>query len=100
RAGGRRRYNAERQRVREERRDQLAALVVETWPRFMTDRGWQSWAARQLGVSRASVCRDVDAIIQAESGGGRPFRITFQFIRALIPTSREAAVLKRLGLTK
>ena len=97
RAGGRRRYNAARQRERELRRDRLSALAVETWPRFMTDRGWQAWAARQLGVSRATLCRDVDAILAEQFGRRGTFCITHRLLRALMPTPAETSILDRHG---
>src|SRR5687768_12715095 len=69
RAGGRRDFNARRRLAREARRARLADLVAVTWPRFL-GRGWQSWAARQFDVDRATVCRDVDAILSDISPPG------------------------------
>jgi hypothetical protein len=59
RAGGRRRYNAERQNQQNWRRNMIifwtAGLARSTW-------GLQAALARELGVSRATVCRDMAAI--------------------------------------
>ncbi len=59
RAGGRRRYNAERQAAREVRRAELARLLsASPWWRTCP---YAELAAR-LGVSRATVCRDLAAL--------------------------------------
>jgi hypothetical protein len=59
RAGGRRRYNAERQNQQNWRRNTIicrtAGLPRNTW-------GLQAALARALGVSRATICRDLKAI--------------------------------------
>jgi len=83
RAGGRRRYNADRRRAAELRREQVLAQMAASGSRFMTERGWQARTARELGVSRATVCRDVDALLAELFGSGGPFRITFRLLRAL-----------------
>lgn len=59
RAGGRRRYNAQRQHQAALRRLRVGAL--------MNQLGWfthgvPAEVARQLGVSRSTVCRDLKAI--------------------------------------
>ena len=53
RAGGRRKYNALRQFKAEFRRMKLSALLGNT------DRGCQSQFAKELGVSRSTICRDL-----------------------------------------
>lgn len=53
RAGGRRRYNAERQRAQAIRRHQVAALL---------DDDFQADIARALNVSRSTICRDAAVI--------------------------------------
>ena len=83
RAGGRRRYNAERRRAADTRRDLVLTLMAATGPRFMTERGWQARTARELGVSRATVCRDVDALLAELFGGRGPIRVTARLLRAL-----------------
>lgn len=57
-AGGRRKYNKARQDARDLRRDRL------TWIAYcedinMFERGAQADMARRLGVSPATICRDV-----------------------------------------
>jgi hypothetical protein len=62
RAGGRRRYNAWRKFRAEFRRRELARLMcVQGGPSF-----WRSGAAlaRRLGVSRATICRDRQALLR------------------------------------
>jgi hypothetical protein len=53
RAGGRRRYNAERKRAQAQRRRIVASLI---------DDEYQADIARLLGVHRSTICRDVAAI--------------------------------------
>ena len=53
RAGGRRRYNAQRQRAQAVRRHTVAAMLADDF---------QADIARALGVSRSTICRDVHAI--------------------------------------
>ena len=72
RAGGRRRYNAERARERERRRDRVAAIAVELGPRFFA-RGAQAEIARRLGVHRSTVCRDLEEILAELSPRGWRF---------------------------
>jgi hypothetical protein len=91
RAGGRRRRNADQQLARAVRRYRVEQMMVETWPALMTDRGWQAETARALGVDRATVCRDVDAILE-------PLGITYRLIRALMPRAAETRLFARLGL--
>jgi hypothetical protein len=67
RAGGRRRYNAKRRAQKQYRRTQIffrlamAGLPKGAW-------GVQTVLAEQLGVSRATICRDMKAIRDAGSG--------------------------------
>ena len=64
RAGGRRRYNAQRRRTADARR---VALVEQLYAdrRSLWARGTQAHYARVLGVSRATICRDVGALVIA-----------------------------------
>lgn len=65
RAGGRRRYNAERQAARERRRRLLVRLCFRhgSWA-FAYRLGAE--LARHLGVSRATICRDLAAVMRVE----------------------------------
>src|SRR5215208_5646806 len=64
RAGGRRRRNAEQQRARFARRQRVVGMMHDpTNPLGFIERGWQSRTARELGVGRATICRDVDAVL-------------------------------------
>lgn len=60
RAGGRRRYNAERHDEMLLRRYQVAHLLEE----YGVGWGAQARMAEELGVSRATVCRDIAAIFE------------------------------------
>jgi hypothetical protein len=62
RAGGRRRYNAQRQFVAKYRRAILSKLLFAKGRLF--ERGTQAQLARDLGVSRATICRDVKALLR------------------------------------
>jgi hypothetical protein len=66
RAGGRRHYNSLRQLHAELRRAQVARLLLDGG----LHRGTQAQIARQLGVSEATISRDIVAIFAA----GRPRR--------------------------
>lgn len=65
RAGGRRRYNAERRATRDHRRALLVQLVLRY-------RGWGfayrngAALAAHLGVSRATICRDLAALMRCD----------------------------------
>ncbi len=60
RAGGRRRYNAWRRDMAFLRRcEQVFPLLLKYGP---WDRGTQARIARELNVSRATICRDVAAL--------------------------------------
>lgn len=59
RAQGRRRYNNERQEAARERRDEVARLLDLYGPKR---RGVRARIARELGVSRATVTRDVRVV--------------------------------------
>ncbi len=64
RAGGRRRYNAQRRFEATLRRCQVARLSLR-WAMAHPDpfqRGKGAWIARQLGVSEATISRDLAAI--------------------------------------
>lgn len=70
RAGGRRRYNAERQRQAAFRRVvvqlrflQVAEDVLRT---KKNPRGWQTRLADELGVSRMQIARDFKRLCQAD----------------------------------
>jgi DNA-binding NarL/FixJ family response regulator len=58
RAGGRRRYHAQRKREAEERRARVAELVMQ-WGWV---QGTQARIARELGVSEATISRDMRRI--------------------------------------
>jgi hypothetical protein len=58
RCGGRRRYNAMRSFQREARRAAVSRLLLL----YGSDRGVQSRVARELGVHRSTVSRDVRAM--------------------------------------
>ena len=70
RAGGRRRYNAKRTGRKEYRRMLLAQMFKDSTPSFSLKRfpkkmhrwGFQAQAAEILGVSPATICRDLQAI--------------------------------------
>ena len=62
RAGGRRRHNAQRQWLALRRRYMEVARLL--FCRDGCKRGAQARAARELGVSRSTVCRDVQRLIQ------------------------------------
>jgi hypothetical protein len=64
RAGGRRRYHARRRREAEERRARVAELVM----RWGWVQGTQARTARELGVSEATISRDMRRIY---AGPGR-----------------------------
>src|SRR3954471_13174231 len=72
RAGGRRRRNAEQQLAKAIRRHRLLGMMHDpTNPLGFIERGWQSSAARTLGVDRATICRDVDALLGEIFGSGK-----------------------------
>jgi DNA-binding CsgD family transcriptional regulator len=58
RAGGRRRYHARRKRDAEERRARVAELIIQ-WGWV---QGTQARIARELGVSEATISRDMRRI--------------------------------------
>ena len=62
RAGGRRRYNAERQRSQAERRARVAELMRQNRCAATLDHGARVAAARELGVSLKTIGEDVRAI--------------------------------------
>jgi hypothetical protein len=105
RAGGRRRRNAEQQLAKAMRRNRLLAMMYDPQnPLGFVERGWQTRAARTLGVDRATVCRDLDALLGEMFGAGKivgmgfELRITCRFVRALLPTPAEKRIDARLGL--
>jgi hypothetical protein len=105
RAGGRRRRNAQQQLAKAIRRHRLLGMMYDpTNPLGFIERGWQTRAARTLGVDRATVCRDVDALLLELFGDGEirgtdlRFRITCRLLRALLPTPAEQQLYARLGL--
>lgn len=59
RAGGRRRYNAVRQFLAILRRKRVLDLLR----RYGVRRGVQTRIARELGVNRATICRDLKALL-------------------------------------
>src|SRR5690349_13236417 len=64
RAGGRRRWNAQRRRVRDERRARIAELVLASErPCVATFRqGWATQLARRFGVHPTTIGRDFEAV--------------------------------------
>lgn len=78
RAGGRARYNATRENRASKRRQQLLAMLRGKHPR----RGELASLARQCGVSKATICRDV-AMLQ-RTGSLSPADPTFaQLLRQM-----------------
>jgi hypothetical protein len=63
RAAGRRRYNAARKRRKQARRTEI---ILRTAGRYFW--GMQALLAAELGVSRATICRDFRAIRNWASG--------------------------------
>ena len=63
RAGGRARYNLKRFDVAFKRRQSLLLLLRHKAPR----RGDQAHLARQLGVNKATICRDVAQLHRSKS---------------------------------
>ncbi len=59
RAGGRRRYNAQRQNLRNQRRN---IIIFRTAGLSLDTRGLQAALAEALGVSKATISRDFKAI--------------------------------------
>src|SRR4051794_29038643 len=89
RAGGRRRRNAEQQLAKAIRRHRLLGLMNDPRkPLGFVERGWQARVARTLDVDRATVCRDVDALLSEMFGTGGlvgtgfELRITCRLLRA------------------
>ena len=73
-------------------------------PLGFVERGWQTRAAKTLGVDRATICRDLDALLGEMFGNGEAdgaefgLQITCRFLRALLPTPAEKRLYARLGL--
>ena len=63
RAGGRRRYNRERQLFAELRRSQLIGLIIQGRHGFF-DHGLRTRLAARLGVHRTTIGRDIEAILE------------------------------------
>ncbi len=61
RAGGRRHYNAHRQLLAELRR---SALVDYLWASGMVPFGRGAELARHFGVSRSTICRDLERVMR------------------------------------
>ena len=105
RAGGRRRRNAEQQLAKAIQRGRVLDLMYDpTNPLGFIERGWQTRAAHTLGVDRATICRDVDALLGEIFGTGTvavagfEIRITCRFLRALMPTPAEKRLYAQFGL--
>jgi hypothetical protein len=80
RAGGRRLYNGVRQCRAALRRRELMTIVVRSRLKLL-EHGTQARLARQLGVSRSTVCRDMKRIFaEARARGRCPFCQTRSFI--------------------
>src|SRR5215216_6262365 len=72
RAGGRRRRNAEQQLAKAIRRHRLLDMMYDPQqPLRFIERGWQTRAACELGVDRATICRDLDAMLGEMFGTGK-----------------------------
>ena len=87
RAGGRRRYHARRRREAEERRARVAELVMQ-WGWV---QGTQARIARELGVSEATISRDMRKIYAG------PDRNKLLLQRTIAKTLKK--VTKKTGLT-
>ena len=105
RAGGRRRRNAEQQLAKAIRRRRVLDLMHDPQnPLGFIERGWQTRTAQSLGVDRATICRDLDALLGEMFGNGTvagtgfELRITCRFLRALMPTPAEKRLYARLGI--
>lgn len=79
--GGRRHYNARRRAQAEARRARIVKRLVAV---EFHKRGWQAEIARQLGVNRSTIHRDLAAIRQAARQVARSRRDEFAVIRATI----------------
>lgn len=64
RAGGRRRYNAERQRAAWARRKAIIEAIGEGTA-LLSPHGIQTALAERFGVNRSTICRDIAAIRKA-----------------------------------
>jgi hypothetical protein len=60
RNAGRRHYNSVRAFQRAYRRKQVVELLTT---HSLTERGTRAWIARQLGVSRSVITRDIQALL-------------------------------------
>jgi hypothetical protein len=70
RNAGRRRYNATRTVRRALRRRQVLRLLLKYGGLYgPKSRGIQTRIARQLGVNRSTICRDIWAILRAPGTG-------------------------------
>src|SRR3954453_1869315 len=79
RAGGRRHRNAEQQLAKAIRRHRLLDMMHDpTNPLGFIERGWQTRTARELGVDRATICRDMDAILGEIFGTGKVSSMGFE----------------------
>ena len=61
-AGGRRRYNAQRRRARDERRARVKAALLATERPCVAALGAATRLARQFGVHHSTMVRDLEAI--------------------------------------
>ena len=93
---GQRRRNAEQQLAKAIRRHRNLGMRYDlTNPLGFVERGWQTRAAKTLGVDRATICRDLDALLSEMFGDGKVagtgfgIRITCRFLRALLPTPTQ-----------
>ena len=89
RAGGRRHYNAGRQLQVLLRRNQVAKLFGV----YGFEHGAQAAIARQLGVHRSTICRDISALL-AQVWGGR------YLVECHIAGWPLAMIAKKLGLSQ
>jgi hypothetical protein len=80
RAGGRRHYNRVRQLQAQLRLSQIVRLLVKL-KATGTEWGVRSEIARRLGVSRATVCRDMQRLTRLDFGGPQYEREWLVFYR-------------------
>lgn len=95
RAGGRRKYNAARQRQAENRRVLVEWRFLQVAEEFLfsrkNPRGWQTRLADELGVSRMQIGRDFKWLL-AEDEGLRYLALLFDI------NVRFSRLPKRLGI--
>ena len=95
RAGGRRKYNAERQRQAAARRLIVEARYLQVVEKFLqtrqTPRGWQTRLAKELGISRMQIGCDLKRLHLSDE----TLRHIAYMIRALQITERPIRRLEK-----